>query len=1044
MCGISGIVDLRERRAVNPALLRAMNATLALRGPDGEGFHFEPGVGFGHRRLSIIDLEGGKQPLYNEDETVVVTYNGEIYNFKEVEDELVARGHRFRTRCDTEVIVHAWEEWGEECLARFNGMFAFAVWDRNAQTLFMARDRLGVKPLYYAELADGELIFGSELKALLQHPGLEREIDPTAVEEYFCFGYVPDPKTIFKTVRKLAPGHYLVARRGARPAVRKYWDAPLHLAGSSTLTAAEREAELRDRLKEAVRLRLVAEVPLGSFLSGGIDSSAVVAMMRELGTEHLLTCSIGFKEARYDESEYARLVATAKRTDHKAEVVEASDYGLLEKLVDIYDEPFADSSAIPTYRVCELARKHVTVALSGDGGDEDFLGYRRYRLFAMEQAMRAALPGGIRRPLFGALGRWYPKLDWAPRVFRAKTTFQALAREPAEAYLHGVSIYSDEGRRTLFSGDLQRQLGGYGAAEVFRGHLEGREFPDALSMVQYLDYQTYLPGDILTKVDRASMANSLEVRVPFLDYRFVEWAASLPTSAKLHGGEGKSVLKKALEPLLPSDVLYRKKMGFAVPLDIWFRGSLEAAHDGVAHGRRAPECGLFERQALAKIAADHRSGRRNYSAVLWALLMFEGFLGRAKRAASPARSVRRECGCDSRLEMHLLTFTNLYPSAALPRNGIFVEERLRQLTATGNVSARVLALRPVPPWRARETFAAERRHGIDVEYLGVPKVPFATNWLDPLIWAAAAESRARQLVAGRDDVVLDAHFLYPDGVAAVILGRRLGVPTVMTARGSDVNVKCENPVLRRWVRWAAARCAALITVSRALAAQLERLRIEAPRVEVLPNGVDLQKFQPRDRAAARSRLAVPTEGTVLASVGHLIPDKGHHVAIEALTSLPEATLLIVGEGAGRAALAAQARRCGVDARVRFLGLVPHEHLGSVYSAADALVLPSAREGMPNVVLESLACGTPVVATDVGGIGEVLTSPVAGRLMAERTAGALCAALRDLLAAAPPTAEVRAFAQRLGWASVIERQVALYRGVLDAPAKREVAVGAKPS
>jgi asparagine synthase (glutamine-hydrolysing) len=634
VCGISGIVDLVDRRPINRALLQAMNDTLKLRGPDGEGFHLEAGVGFGHRRLSIIDLEGGKQPLYNEDGSVVVTYNGEIYNFKEVEDDLVARGHRFRTRCDTEVIVHAWEEWGAKCLERFNGMFAFALWDRNTETLFMARDRLGVKPLYYAQLPDGELIFGSELKTLLQHPLLERQLDPTAIEDYFCFGYVPDPKTIYKDVKKLPPGHHLTVRRGETPRVVRFWDAPSHLAGSAGLDVARQEVELRDRLKEAVRLRLVADVPLGSFLSGGIDSSAVVAMMRELGTQHLLTCSIGFNEPRYDESAYAQMVAHAKGTDHRTEVVEASDYGLLDKLAGIYDEPFADSSAIPTYRVCALARRHVTVALSGDGGDEDFLGYRRYRLFAMEQRMRAVIPESVRVPLFGALGHWYPKLDWAPRAVRGKTTFQALAREPAEAYLHGVSIFAEEQRRQLLSSDVERQLGGYRASEVFRRHLAGRQFPDALAMVQYLDYQTYLPGDILTKVDRASMANSLEVRVPFLDYRFVEWAATLPTSSKLRGGEGKAVLKRALEPLLPRDILYRQKMGFAVPLDAWFRSSLAERMSESLSGPTLGECGMFDRSFLQSVGSDHRSGRRNYSAVLWALLMFEGFLKNAKRPAS--------------------------------------------------------------------------------------------------------------------------------------------------------------------------------------------------------------------------------------------------------------------------------------------------------------------------------------------------------------------------------------------------------------------------
>lgn len=633
MCGISGLVDLRDRRSVNQALVRAMNDTLALRGPDGEGYHFEPGVGFGHRRLSIIDLEGGKQPLYNEDQTVIVTFNGEIFNFHDIEAELTALGHRFRTRCDTEVIVHAWEQWGTDCLARFNGMFAFAVWDRNQETLFVARDRLGVKPLYYAQLPDGEFIFGSELKALMQHPLLSREVDTQAVEEYFCFGYVPDPKTIFKGAKKLAPGHFLLLKRGA-PATepRRYWDPPLHLAGTTMLAPMEREAELRERLKKAVQLRLVSDVPLGSFLSGGIDSSAVVAMMRELGTERLLTCSIGFKEERYDESEYALMVAKAKGTHHKTEVVEASDYGLLEKLVEIYDEPFADSSAIPTYRVCELARRHVTVALSGDGGDEGFLGYRRYRLFAMEQSMRAWVPDAIREPLFGTLGRVYPKLDWAPRVLRGRTTFQALARDPAEAYLHGVSIFSDIERGALLSAELRRELGGYTSAEVFRGHLSECKFPDALSMVQYLDYKSYLPGDILTKVDRASMANSLEVRTPFLDYEFVQWAATLPTESKLDGMEGKAVLKKALEPLLPRDVLYRTKMGFGVPLDMWFRGTLQDRMMESLTGKTLTESGMFDNAFLRRIGTDHKSGRRDYSAVLWALLMFEGFLGRSKKA----------------------------------------------------------------------------------------------------------------------------------------------------------------------------------------------------------------------------------------------------------------------------------------------------------------------------------------------------------------------------------------------------------------------------
>ncbi|MEM7765621.1 MAG: XrtA/PEP-CTERM system amidotransferase [Pseudomonadota bacterium] len=628
MCGITGIVDLKATRPIDEALLQRMNASLTHRGPDGDGFHFSPGVGLGHRRLSIIDLEGGKQPLYNEDRSVVVTYNGEIYNFQELADELTAKGYRFQTRCDTEVIVHAWQEWGERCLDRFNGMFAFAIWDANQDVLFIARDRIGIKPLYYGFDDQGHIIFGSELKVLTAVNGLARDLDPQAIEDYFTFGYVPDPRSIYASIKKLAPGHYLKLKRGAplaEPA--QYWDVPLDGETISFDSEAAMHAAVRERLAAAVQRRLVADVPLGAFLSGGIDSSAVVAMMRDIGTPDLLTCAMGFSEPKFDESRYARMVAEAKQTNHKHKVVEAGDYDLLDTLVSIYDEPYADSSAIPTYRVCELARQHVTVALSGDGGDENFIGYRRYKLFAMEEKLRAMLPASLRRAIFGPLGRFYPKLDWAPRVFRGKTTFQALARSTADAYLHGVSIFPEEGRDMLFSDRLKSDLQGYQSRQVFADAISDKQFNDPMKLVQYLDFKTYLPGDILTKVDRASMAHSLEVRVPFLDHEFVAWVASLPSSVKLRKGSGKDVLKKALEPVLPREVLYREKMGFAVPISVWFRDSLKQRMENAVTSQRMLDSGYFSPDALRRIVADHHSGRRDYSAVLWALLMFDGFLG---------------------------------------------------------------------------------------------------------------------------------------------------------------------------------------------------------------------------------------------------------------------------------------------------------------------------------------------------------------------------------------------------------------------------------
>lgn len=627
MCGITGLFDTRSRRDFDRAQLQRMNDTQAHRGPDGEGLHLEPGVGLGHRRLSIIDLVTGQQPLYNEDGSVVVVFNGEIYNYRELIPELQALGHVFRTRSDTEVIVHAWEAWGEACVERFRGMFAFALFDRSSETLFLARDRLGVKPLFYSLLGDGTLLFGSELKSLLVHPGLARQIDPCAVEEYFALGYVAEPRTIFVDTKKLPPGHRLTVRRG-RPLGEpvEYWDVRFTL--SSPITFADACEELNRRLEESVRLRLISEVPLGAFLSGGVDSSAVVATMARVSGEPVNTCSISFDDPAFDETRFAQMVADRYGTRHFVDHVASDDFDLVDQLAGIYDEPYADSSAIPTYRVCQLARRHVTVALSGDGGDESFAGYRRYRLHMMEEHLRAALPLGVRRPLFGLLGRLYPKADWAPRIFRAKTTFEALARTNVEAYLHSVSIIRQPMRSQLFSPAFRVRLGGYRVNEVFDRHAARAGTDDPLALVQYLDLKTYLVGDINTKVDRASMAHSLEVREPLMDHPLVEWLASLPNSYKVRGQDGKYVLKKAMEPHLPHDIMYRPKMGFAVPLARWFRGPLrQRVQEGVL-GEVLASTGIFERRQLQHLVEAHEAGTRDYSSPLWTLLMFESFLRR--------------------------------------------------------------------------------------------------------------------------------------------------------------------------------------------------------------------------------------------------------------------------------------------------------------------------------------------------------------------------------------------------------------------------------
>lgn len=633
MCGITGIFDTSGRRDIDRPTLHRMNESQHHRGPDEGGLHIEPGVGLGHRRLSIIDLSTGQQPLYNEDKSVCVVFNGEIYNYQELIPELLALGHVFHTRSDTEVIVHAWEAWGEACVERFRGMFAFALWDRNQEVLFLARDRLGVKPLFYALLDDGTFLFGSELKSVLAHGGLKREIDPNAVEEYFALGYVAEPRSIFRGAKKLPPACSLLVRRQqseVRP--RPYWDVRFSL--DARISEEEAIGELIARLNESIRLRMISEVPLGAFLSGGVDSSAVVAIMAGLSREPVNSCSIAFADPAFNESQFAQMVADRYRTRHSVDLVESDDFDLIDTLARLYDEPYADSSAIPTYRVCQLARQHVTVALSGDGGDETFGGYRRYRLHLMEERMRASMPMALRRPLFGALGKIYPKADWAPRMFRAKTTFEGMARSSVEAYFHSVSIMRESMRAQLFSPRFKRELQGYDASEVFRSHARTAGTDDPLALIQYLDLKTYLVGDINTKVDRASMAHSLEVREPLMDHKLIEWLATLPSSLKIRGQEGKYLLKKSMEPLLPNDVLYRPKMGFSVPLARWFRGPLKERMRNSILGSRLAETGWFNSRYLNHLVDAHSSGSRDYSASLWTLLMFEAFLRNVMEADS--------------------------------------------------------------------------------------------------------------------------------------------------------------------------------------------------------------------------------------------------------------------------------------------------------------------------------------------------------------------------------------------------------------------------
>jgi asparagine synthase (glutamine-hydrolysing) len=623
MCGIVGIFDTCGARPIDEGVLRAMNWSQVHRGPDDGALHIAAGVGLGSRRLAIIDLAAGRQPMSSRDHQVVVVYNGEIYNFQQLMTELRGLGYAFRTRCDTEVIINAWSAWGTACVTRFRGMFAFALWDNRQEVLFLARDRLGIKPLYYA-MTNGYLLFGSELKSLLTHPGFIKEIDPRAVDQYFAYGYIPEPRTIFEAARKLPAAHTLTVRRGealSHPVA--YWDVPF--APTKPRRFEDACAEMAERLAEAVRIRLVAEVPLGALLSGGVDSSSVVAMMARLSDEPLSTYSIAFDEPSFDESRYAAEVAVRYQTRHRRGHVSARDLGLLDQLASLFDEPFADSSAVPTYRLCELAREQVKVVLSGDGGDESLAGYRRYRWQVREERVRRLLPLGVRRRVFQVLSAAWPKADWAPRIFRAKTTLQSLATDSIDSYFSAVSIFGDSARRRLLSSRLRRELQAYEASDVLRDHARAAPTQHPLSLVQYLDFKTYLPGDILTKVDRTSMAHGLEVRTPLLDHELVEWLSCLPAEWKLRGRESKRLLKRAMTPYLPEAVLSRAKMGFAIPVSSWLRGPWCGPVRERLLGDPLADTGFFDRRFLRELLRRHQSGRSDFSAAIWSLLMFESF-----------------------------------------------------------------------------------------------------------------------------------------------------------------------------------------------------------------------------------------------------------------------------------------------------------------------------------------------------------------------------------------------------------------------------------
>lgn len=621
MCGICGIYNF-DGKPVNAVLLDGMNNTMTHRGPDGSGTFIRSNIGLGHRRLSIIDLESGSQPMSNEDGSIQVVFNGEIYNFGELRTSLEQKGHRFLTHSDTESIIHGYEEWGDAFVDRLRGMFAIALWDARHHKLMLVRDRLGKKPLYYC-LEHNRLLFASELKAILADRSVPREINPAALDAYLSFGYVPSPLSIYKSIRKLPPAHLAVCTREGF-STREYW----RLAMDREIQYSNEEdimGQLRSILDDAVKIRMISDVPLGAFLSGGIDSSLVVASMAALmHTDPIKTTAIGFADGRYNELEFSRIMANHCRTDHTEYIVNPDALSVIDKIVWHLDEPFADSSAIPTFYVSQLARQKVTVALSGDGGDEVFAGYiKRYSMNRFEDGFRAKLPKSL-RTLAGRLAPIYPRTRLLPRPFRLKSFLQNISQSLEEAYARDMSFYFlPEMKRLLYCPEFQASLGDSDPFSFLRRHFAINHNPDVTTRVQYVDIKTYLPEDILVKVDRMSMAHSLEVRAPLLDHKLIEFAGTLSSSLKLRGNESKYILKKSVESRLPKDILLRKKQGFSVPLANWLRNDLKNYSEQTLLSRNAVTQEYFNPSYVRQLWELHQNGVQDNAHQLWSLIMFE-------------------------------------------------------------------------------------------------------------------------------------------------------------------------------------------------------------------------------------------------------------------------------------------------------------------------------------------------------------------------------------------------------------------------------------
>ena len=619
MCGIVGFVS-KNSSEQDRTILEKMNEAIAHRGPDDDGFYLGEGVALGMRRLSIIDVAGGKQPIHNADKTKWIVFNGEIYNYQQLREDLEKRGHKFYTNSDTEAIVHLYDEYGADCLQHLRGMFAIAIWDTVDKSLFLARDRVGKKPILYSHQDNGDLIFGSEFQALLQHPDISREVDLEAIDSYMSYLCIPAPLTAFKQIRKLEPGHWLRWKNGAIE-TKRYWLPDF----SHKIKISEDEAieETTRILRESTKLRMISEVPLGAFLSGGVDSSIVVALMAQESSKPVKTFSIGFEEQDFSELKYAKRVAEHVGAEYNEFVVRPNALEILPTLVEHYGEPYADSSAIPTYYVSKETRKYVTVALNGDGGDESFAGYERHVAMQIAETYKR-IPKVLRKALIESPVNLLPTSELKRSRFRdAKRFLQAANLPKTERYFRWMSTFNRDAKLDLYTKDFAASVFDHNPSAYLDRWFAKANGSGILDAALLTDQMTYLPNDLLVKVDIASMANSLEARSPFLDHKLIEFAATLPEDLKTRRFQTKSLLKKVAARLVPKEVVYRRKMGFGVPIGKWFREDLKDFVRSVLLSEKSLTRGIVKREMLEKYVNEHTNGERDHSFQLWTLLMLE-------------------------------------------------------------------------------------------------------------------------------------------------------------------------------------------------------------------------------------------------------------------------------------------------------------------------------------------------------------------------------------------------------------------------------------